>query len=374
MERTVTSDQSHGHLAHAFEKEKMLTVPMYTTPPLPDASHRVGAPGGYEWWYFDAEDASTDTRVVAILFDGFVFHPGYLRAIESFRKHPTKVTPPLPGEYPCAYLAVYRQNKLLGQFMSQFPAGSCIASTEVLDVAVGPNSVRRQADGAIQVSMTGRPWVLTGRGPKTLIDQTLSAELTFKPRFEHPPEPRRFLSREMTDADHCWILANPLCDVTGNVRLTNDTMPIIGRGYHDHNLGTGPIGDGLQRWMWGRVLEPDRVTTFHAATPIDPHLPQELHLMESDNTGAHVISATSSHGDWNRLSSMLLRYPGSWSIDDRLTLRNPKVIDSTPFYLRLLYDATLNGRSTQAFCEIAYPHRLRWPVLGRMIEMSIDRA
>ena len=38
--------------------------------------------------------------------------------------------------------------------------------------------------------------------------------------------------------------------------------------------------------------------------------------------------------------------------------------------MRLIYAADHGGT---AFCEIAYPHRLRWPVLGRMIEMSIDK-
>ena len=31
------------------------------------------------------------------------------------------------------------------------------------------------------------------------------------------------------------------------------------------------------------------------------------------------------------------------------------------------------GERTTAFCELAYPHRVRWPILGRMIEMSFDK-
>ena len=352
----------------------MLTVPMYTLPQTPDAGHRVTAPGGYEWWYFDAEEAGSDLRVVAILFDGFVFHPGYLRAMKRFRRNPTKVLPPVPTQYPCAYMAVYRGGRLLGQFMSQFPAGSCVASSERLDVVVGPNVMRRENDGSMRVSMTGHPWVITAQGPKTQRDRTLSAELTFRPRFEHTPLPRRFLSREMTGADHFWILANPLCDVAGAVSVDGQPLNFTGRGYHDHNVGTGPIGDGLRRWMWGRVLETDRVTTFHAATPFAANLPEELHLMESDDTGARAIDVTAARGQWNKLSPMLLRYPGAWALDDRLRLSSPKIVDSTPFYLRLLYDAVVDGRSGHAFCEIAFPHRLRWPVLGRMIEMSVYRG
>ncbi len=56
-----------------------------------------------------------------------------------------------------------------------------------------------------------------------------------------------------------------------------------------------------------------------------------------------------------------------------LSLRDPQVVDASPFYLRVAYAATVRGVPARAFCEVAYPHRLRWPVLGRMIEMSIAR-
>jgi hypothetical protein len=77
--------------------------------------------------------------------------------------------------------------------------------------------------------------------------------------------------------------------------------------------------------------------------------------------------------DWDARTGWMLRYPRRVQFDDLLKLSNPRVIDSTPFYLRLIYDASHRGRAGNAFCEIAYPHRLRLPVLGRMIEQSIDQ-
>ena len=65
--------------------------------PFADGWHAVAAPGGYEWWYFDAEDPATDTQLVAIFMEGFVFHPGYIRAYELYRRRPTRVAPPLPA-------------------------------------------------------------------------------------------------------------------------------------------------------------------------------------------------------------------------------------------------------------------------------------
>ena len=74
----------------------MPTIPMFIPPTVPDAWHQVSAPGGYEWWYFDAEQTDGDLRIVIILFQGFVFHPGYLRQYAKFLP-PADRSPPRPG-------------------------------------------------------------------------------------------------------------------------------------------------------------------------------------------------------------------------------------------------------------------------------------
>ena len=57
----------------------MAVIPLYTPPSCPDAWHQVIAPGGYEWWHFDAEDAATDTQLVASFYDGDIFDREYWR-------------------------------------------------------------------------------------------------------------------------------------------------------------------------------------------------------------------------------------------------------------------------------------------------------
>ena len=76
--------------------------------------------------------------------------------------------------------------------------------------------------------------------------------------------------------------------------------------------------------------------------------------------------------DWYRRTRTLLRYPDAVDVGP-MKLRHPRVVDASPFYLRIAYDAAVRGKTGTAFCEVAYPHRLRWPVLGRMIEMSISK-
>jgi carotenoid 1,2-hydratase len=172
------------------------------------------------------------------------------------------------------------------------------------------------------------------------------------------------------------VIANPLCESTGRVELADSAtghrtvFNFSGLGYHDHNYGTGPIGPGLARWMWGRVLMEDHAVMFHFAQPRDIRHPDDIHMLEADRFGLRELTVDRFHADWNLKTAALLRYP-AWVEAGAVSLVNPRLIDASPFYLRLVYDASIRGAKGQAFCEIAYPHRLRWPVLGRMIEMSI---
>lgn len=385
-----------------YHAPSMPTLPLFTPNAVADASHAVRAPGGYEWWYFDAEDPSTDTQIVAIYLHGFIFHPAYLRAYARYVRRPTKTPPPLPDDYACMYLCVYRGGKILAQSMTHYPAAQYAAAIDRVNVRMGPNtltqSIDTQASGsadALHLHIDTTPWKLTGRGPQTLTDQRLLADLTFTPSLAHSSCERRFLSRDMTGADHHWVIANPLCNVAGSVRIepaapsaltdsaanTSETIHFTGRGYHDHNYGTAPLGPGLAKWIWGRAIVGNgndganggtgRVVTYHYAVARDKSLLPESHLVIADAAGVEEKS-TKPLIRFDRRTALGLAFPSRIEWPGIMTLTNPRVIDPSPFYLRLQYDADVNGQRTTAFCEAAYPHRLRWPVLGRMIEMSID--
>lgn len=348
-------------------------VPWYRKPAVADAWHRVGAPGGYEWWYFDAEDPATDTQIVAIFLEGFVFHPGYLREYFRYRRRPTRVRPPVASDYPCAYFVVYRGGRIWGQFMTQCTPSSFSASDQKVEVAIGPNQLS-SGDGGIRLKLEGAPWKLTWRGPRLLEGVKLEGEFSFKPCFDHSPQERTFFSKQMSGAEHHWVVANPLCDVSGSFAMGGERIAFQGRGYHDHNYGTGPIGPGLKRWAWGRAILNDRVYTFHFARPTDRRLADEGHLLVGDQTGLREVPVTKAAVDWSRRNGTLLSFPAEIVFDDYLKLTAPRLVDSSPFYMRMIYTAQAGGEQGTAFCEVAYPHRLRWPVLGRMIEMSIQKS
>ena len=344
-------------------------LPMFERPSHPDGHHRVTAPGGYEWWYFDAESPDGRDRFVAILFEGFVFHPGYLRRDAAFRKQPTKVPPVTGRDFPCAYCCTYRDGKIVRQFMTQVKPDAFDASPDEPRVRVGDCTLE-PVDGGLRLKLSGTPWHLTARGPQLDVKRTLTADVTFRPTLENDPAERVFLSREMTGEHHGWIPAAPRCEVTGTV----DGKPFSGRGYHDHNYGTGPLDAGLKRWIWGRVLTDDGTTSFHVAEARDAKLPREEHFFRLTAGGFEELPTKGLKLNWSRKSGAFLPYPAAVDFPGKLSLTSPTIVDASPFYLRLTYRATLDGRPARdAFCEVGHPGRLRWPILGRMIEMSVDK-
>jgi hypothetical protein len=123
------------------------------------------------------------------------------------------------------------------------------------------------------------------------------------------------------------------------------------------------------------MFEGGRTVTFHHAEPTDTTRAAETHLVEASADGVREIDVERVVGDWSRVCqpAMFLRYPATLDFGDALRLDSPRVVDPSPFYLRLQFAATSRGERSTAFCEIAYPHRIRWPLLGRMIEMSFDK-
>src|SRR4051812_26995968 len=106
----------------------MPTLPLYNTTAHPDGWHRVTAPGGYEQWHVEAEDASSGIRLVVDLIEGDQLNREYLRAYRRYRRRPTRVAPPLPGDYPCVRVRVSDRGRPLWELDAPQPPGALRAS------------------------------------------------------------------------------------------------------------------------------------------------------------------------------------------------------------------------------------------------------
>src|SRR5439155_20006110 len=69
------------------------------------------------------------------------------------------------------------------------------------------------------------------------------------------------------EAEHRWVLNQPLCDVEGEIdlfapRATARVIALKGRGFHDRWYGSGPIAPGVRRWVRGRAMCANRLIAF----------------------------------------------------------------------------------------------------------------
>src|SRR4051794_18897179 len=129
----------------------MPTLPLYISPSHPNAWHRVNAPGGYERWHFDAEDAASDARIIIGVYDGVTFDPQYMRRYAAYRRRPTGNAPPTAREYPGVYVALSRGGKTVLERMLRFPAGTFAGSVEKPNVSIGGNHVTHDEAGEYRV-------------------------------------------------------------------------------------------------------------------------------------------------------------------------------------------------------------------------------
>jgi carotenoid 1,2-hydratase len=318
----------------------MPVLPLFDTPADPDAWHRVTAPGGYERWYFDAEDESRGIRIIIEFVEGADFDTDYLRRHHRYLQRPTRVQPPQAREYPCIELWVYENGRILSAGAVHHRPEEFSASDERPDVRVGANGFRREDDGSLRVEVRQRECF---------------ADLVFRPLVHHAPLQRSLLPGKAPGGEHHWVVAQPLCRVAGFVRVTGGggglrEIPIAGRGYHDHHFGTGPLRMSVHRRFWGWVPGEDRVLAFHVVTPAPPDQPHDVQLLEADAAGLRLIPVATPSIDWGR-ASRGVAYPATLALGERLRLSNPRLLDSNTGRLRLEYDAEVEGEKRTALCE-----------------------
>jgi len=337
----------------------MPTLPLYSPADVPDASHRVLAPGGYETWHFHAESAGGDARLVAVLGVGSPIDVTYLRRYLQYRRRPTRCPPPVPAEHPFAHAAVYDGGRLLAEFTAHADPSDFAASPHEPAVKVAGNEFVRERDGSLSLRLRG----VASRGASSL-----SAQLVFRPLLPHPPWETSRLGQHISPALHRWVIAAPRCDVSGTVALTPGgdgsrggarEIDFRGRGYHDHCYGTAPLAGALRRWAVGHAFLGDATYAFHVARPLERALPDDVQWIRCDAEGARAVQGDPLHVVWTAGRGLRPPYPAELTAGNRLRLVRPRVVDSDASHARLLYHASAHGsgENATAWCETFQPQR-----------------
>jgi hypothetical protein len=332
----------------------------------------VKAPGGYETWRFEADDAAGEYRLVAELVEGCCWHGGYHAAYRAFRQRPTRLPPPVPSQSSCVHFALYRQNERIAQFAAPHGAGDFKASAESGAVAVGESHATPQQDRSIHLML---------QSPHRAGQHPIVASLDFVPVGTasaplpaplFPRAPRPLATPTRWGGQHWWLAPMPLCEVRGSLTLPPHSgpagpqvIPFAGRGFVDRAFGTAPPGRGLQRMMRGRLLLADRTLAFQLAVLADSRR-TVAHLLSADTASASICTVATSV-QWDGRTPTQMRYPTRLQFEAQpLELNQPTLLSAEAQALRLVYDLA-NGGGPTALCEIVYPRRLRLPGISRLL-------
>jgi hypothetical protein len=307
-----------------------IAVPMYLQHAHPtNASHGVFAPGGYEWWHFDAEDPARGLYLAVEFFDGWPFHPIYRERYERYLRNPTRNAPPVGADYPCVSFAFYEREKCLAALITPFAPRSMAASTGALDVRVGDNFVVRDGN-VIRINVHG----VSRRGvPVRAYLLLQSAEHSHAKDFE---------VGRLSAGRHHWIPVAPVLEVEGQVHLgrQGQVIPFTGRGYHDHFYGTGGLATAADGQVRGRVLTEAGFLTFV--------------IPKTREAGERACVVEARRGEFSEVTSEPLTLeragvggvPQSIRIGD-VSLDEPENLGWGPHGLRIAY----NGGNVQAYCD-----------------------
>ena len=346
----------------------MPTLALFTRPATASASHQVRAPGGFERWHFDAEDADGGRRVVIDFFEGFPFHPAYLRRYHQYLRHPTRIAPPLPADYCSVSLSLFEETQ-------------CVARLFHLGAGYGANSMSiGDDDGAIRLQLRGAPWTATSSGPTLLDQQTLNAEFTFTPiaglgSVTESVDPLAEVSEYSQ-----YQVSQSACEVSGQLNVYGQGAgagPIdirqSGRGFYDHYFGLAPLSECIPRLMYGRVILPNRVLVLEVIQEEEPPAMTRGELLQIDATGERSLDAGEMKIDWQS-TPLGVGAPPRVTFAGQLELSNPRVLDANAVSAQVLYDATAGDERGTALCEVAYPTRVGAFGYGLWLKRWFDRA
>lgn len=329
----------------------MPTLPLMNSPSThPNAWRRLTAPGGYEAWHFSATSDDGSMHLVAALHAGWALDRSYLRRYWGYRHWPTRVTPPLPQDYPAVTFALYQRGRRPVVMVAQAGREEFSADDAGTTVRVNASHAQRGAQDVFNLHVRGA----------TEDGRTLTARFTFRPHVR--ADVQVILTTGSEAGEQGWVIADPLCDVNGEISIFDEAggpprvTSFAGEGCHDHVYGTRPMGDAGKQWLSGRVLREESALLFREAgdkpAQVCEARPGEAVTLREATLTIEGVSRTSRG----------IGYPSGIVIPDVAELAEPTVIDSTWSRVVLEYQATVGNDRAIALVEVLRPRRCIWPL------------
>jgi hypothetical protein len=182
--------------------------------------------GNTEWWYFDAH-----------LDNGYIV-VGFFRAKHE-RTGKTGVE-----------ITIYKPDGEKIQNVYDYKHSDLIASKELADIKIGKNFIK------VDYSNERFPVY------EVFLDED-GYGFNLKYTAEVPGwMPGKGYTKFGDLGEFGWVIPVPKAKVEGSIKVNNETMPVKGIGYHDHNWITLNLIKIVDFWHWGRIYSQNFTVVF----------------------------------------------------------------------------------------------------------------
>jgi hypothetical protein len=259
----------------------------FDSPQLTDAEQADR--GAFEWWYFDCQ--TDDGIQMVILF--------------SLRN------PLFATQKPSVYIE-YADKSRGFHHVCNYPASSFS-----WEEAPGVSTMRIGEANVLQ---------LVGTTPSDLTYELTLALPWIRATLEARPLHRGFVPgkrgcyfTDTRDANRrtCVSFSAPVMSVQGNVTVHGHTIPVNGRGYHDHPWGTAQLFFTHQEWNWGRVSNASTSFMFADVKPANS-FEGTLRFMYQGTSGTFEPEVAGdlqiNASEWKRDSWHGIRFPHALNV------------------------------------------------------------
>lgn len=296
------------------------------------------APGGYAWWYVDANSEDGQYGLTIIAFIGSVFSPYYKLSRGGRPDNHCAINVALTGPRSKAWAMTERGAKRVFRDADHF--------------AVGPSALSWDGNAlTIDIDEISAPLPYRVRGKVRVTPRMIGTTA-----FALDPEGR-----------HRWHPVAPRAHV--EVEMANPGVKWSGAGYFDSNFGDEPLDAAFNDWHWARAHLSKDVGVLYEGRRRDG-TPFDLAL-KFDNQGRWHDMLQPSPAELPRSRWLVKR---ATRADAGATPRVAKTWIDAPFYARSALETRLFGEDVQAVHESLSLTRFRSSIVQSMLPYRMPRA
>lgn len=295
-------------------------------------------PGGYAWWYCDAESSDGEHALTIIAFIGSVFSPYYAWSMRAAPLNHCALNVALYGRKPRWSMTERSRRRVrvaphrldIGQSAISWRGGEL-----TIEIAETAAPLPRPIKGIVKIR--------TG----ALTDATYALD---------------------SQGRHHWRPIAPRAAF--DVALSKPSVSWKGNGYVDSNFGVCPLEDDFQSWNWMRLhSERGGSQVFYDVMPREGP-PRRIAIdIAVDGTASDRTSPSPVRAKPTPVFQIERLIPAG----DRANPSIIKTLEDAPFYSRSLIETTIDGVRRRGFHESLSGDRLKSPHVRAMLPFRMPR-